>query len=90
LGRPRNHAVYEPGTTLEHLAALYGVGIAKVHAFIDGNKRMPSPSGRISQGPWPESRHVGSRGNGGHAHVAIATVGEHALEQWLLARCGQE
>jgi len=40
LDRPRNLAAYNPDASLEDLAALYGVGIAKAHAFIDGNKRI--------------------------------------------------
>ena len=36
--RPRNKAVYgEP--SLEKIAAAYAFGIAKAHAFVDGNKR---------------------------------------------------
>ncbi|MFE8646255.1 type II toxin-antitoxin system death-on-curing family toxin [Sphingomonas sp. NCPPB 2930] len=39
LGRPRNLALY--GTPdLADLAASYGVGLAKNHAFVDGNKRV--------------------------------------------------
>ena len=38
LARPLNLAVYgQP--TLAELAACYGVGVAKNHAFVDGNKR---------------------------------------------------
>jgi len=40
LDRPRNRLAYQPDSTLEELAALYGVGIAKAHAFVDGNKRI--------------------------------------------------
>ena len=39
LDRPRNRYHYEPGADLGALAAAYCVGIAKNHAFIDGNKR---------------------------------------------------
>ena len=36
--RPRNKAVYgEP--SIEEIAAAYAFGIAKAHAFVDGNKR---------------------------------------------------
>ena len=38
MARPLNLVAY--GTpTLEELAAAYGVGVAKNHAFVDGNKR---------------------------------------------------
>ncbi len=40
LDRPKNLLAYKPEATLEELAALYGVGVAKAHAFIDGNKRI--------------------------------------------------
>jgi death on curing protein len=91
LGRPRNHAVYEPGATAEHLAALYGVGIAKAHGFVDGNKRIAfavmvaflKAHGRSLDTSEAEATAV-------MLDVAIGTVGEQALEQWLLARCRQE
>ncbi len=40
LDRPKNLLAYKPDASLDELAALYGVGIAKAHAFIDGNKRI--------------------------------------------------
>jgi len=40
LDRPKNLAAYEAQTSLVQLAALYGVGLAKAHAFTDGNKRI--------------------------------------------------
>ncbi len=39
LGRPQHLWSYEEGATLYDLAAAYGFGIAKNHAFVDGNKR---------------------------------------------------
>lgn len=39
LDRPRNRNLYDPEADLADLAAAYSVGIAKNHAFIDGNKR---------------------------------------------------
>jgi death-on-curing protein len=39
LSRPVNLLLYEPGSDLASLAAAYGYGIAKNHAFVDGNKR---------------------------------------------------
>jgi death-on-curing protein len=39
LARPRNAYAYNDENTLAQLAASYGFGIAKNHAFIDGNKR---------------------------------------------------
>ncbi|MTK12733.1 MAG: type II toxin-antitoxin system death-on-curing family toxin [Clostridiaceae bacterium] len=40
LMRPRNLVAYGEEVSTERLAALYGVGIAKAHAFVDGNKRV--------------------------------------------------
>jgi death on curing protein len=39
LMRPRNVHLYSPGATLYDLAAAYAIGLAKNHAFVDGNKR---------------------------------------------------
>ena len=39
LNRPRDRLAYEPETTLPRLAAAYAFGIAKNHAFLDGNER---------------------------------------------------
>lgn len=39
LARPVNLYGYEPQSTLAALAACYGFGLAKNHAFVDGNKR---------------------------------------------------
>ena len=39
LARPRNTHAYNPAATLAELAASYCYGLAKNHAFVDGNKR---------------------------------------------------
>ena len=39
LARPQNAHAYNPDSTLADLAASYGFGLAKNHAFLDGNKR---------------------------------------------------
>jgi death-on-curing protein len=39
LARPVNKFLYEKVADLASLAAAYGFGIAKNHAFVDGNKR---------------------------------------------------
>lgn len=39
LARPVNQYLYDPSTDLPELAAAYGFGLAKNHAFVDGNKR---------------------------------------------------
>jgi death-on-curing protein len=40
LARPRHRWAYESDADLESLAADYGFGLAKNHAFLDGNKRI--------------------------------------------------
>lgn len=40
LQRPRNRFHYEPDADLASLAAAYGLGSARSHPFIDGNKRV--------------------------------------------------
>lgn len=39
LDRARNRRGYDDNADMADLAAAYGVGIAKNHAFVDGNKR---------------------------------------------------
>ncbi len=39
LARPRNVRAYNPSAPPAELAASYGYGVAKNHAFVDGNKR---------------------------------------------------
>ena len=39
LSRPVNLSLYEPDSDLATLAAAFGYGLAKNHAFLDGNKR---------------------------------------------------
>ncbi len=39
LARPRNAFAYHAASSVAELAAVYGYGIAKNHAFVDGNKR---------------------------------------------------
>jgi len=39
LARPQNIHACQPECNLAELAAAYGFGIAKNHAFVDGNKR---------------------------------------------------
>src|SRR5215813_7433105 len=39
LARPQNAYAYTPEITIPDLAASYAFGLAKNHAFVDGNKR---------------------------------------------------
>lgn len=40
LARPRNLFAYQPDADTAQLAAAYGFGLARNHAFVDGNKRI--------------------------------------------------
>ena len=40
LARPRHLFAYEPDSDTARLAAAYGFGLARNHAFVDGNKRI--------------------------------------------------
>ena len=40
LGRPKHLHAYGEAPSLSDLAAAYGYGLAKNHAFVDGNKRV--------------------------------------------------
>jgi death-on-curing protein len=39
LARPQNRHAYHPDSTIADLAASYAFGLARNHAFFDGNKR---------------------------------------------------
>jgi death-on-curing protein len=40
LPRPRKQFIDDPNADIAKLAAAYGFGLAKNHAFVDGNKRI--------------------------------------------------
>lgn len=40
LARPQNTNAYNPDSTMADLAASYAFGLARNHAFVDGNKRI--------------------------------------------------
>lgn len=84
LARPCNQYLHEKSVGLAPLAAAYGYGIAKNHAFVDGNKRAAFLAIGLSVAI-----------NGKRLHVpqieAIQTIlalaagelGEDALAQWI-------
>lgn len=86
LARPRQKHAYEPDNDLAALAAAYGFGLAKNHAFIDGNKRIAFVAMYVFLGlngydldaPEPEVVSV-------MESVAASTVGESELTDWLRA-----
>ncbi len=40
LAQPLNNHAYKPEATIEELVASYAYGLARNHAFVDGNKRV--------------------------------------------------
>lgn len=88
LARPANLVAYGEDVSVEKLGALYGVGVAKAHAFIDGNKRIAfavmvaflRAHGRTLDVAEAEAREVMLK-------VAASEMGEAQLERWLTARC---
>jgi len=40
LARPRNQFLNDPNADVAQLAAAYGFGLVRNHAFVDGNKRI--------------------------------------------------
>ncbi len=88
VARPRNVFGYRPKATLFDLAASLGVGLAKNHAFNDGNKRTALLATRAflfvnSQvlEPTEESEVLTMVG------VADGSVDEAAFSAWLKANC---
>jgi death-on-curing protein len=88
LARLANLVAYSEAVTVEQLAALYGVGVAKAHAFVDGNKRIAfavmvsflKAHGRQLDATENEASQIMLR-------VAASGMGEADLEHWLVSRC---
>ncbi|HKT06602.1 MAG TPA: type II toxin-antitoxin system death-on-curing family toxin [Gemmatimonadaceae bacterium] len=84
LARPRNLFQHGENVDLAALAASYGFGIAKNHAYIDGNKRVAFVvmatfllvNGRRIRASEPQVVTV-------MLAVADGTMGEEALAAWL-------
>lgn len=84
LARPRNAYVYNPESTLADLAASYAFGLAKNHAFMDGNKRAAF----LSIGMFLAInglRLVADQGDAVEIIVAVAAAGldERELSAWI-------
>ena len=88
LARPTNLLAYGESVSIEKLAALYGVGLAKSHAFIDGNKRIAfavmvaflKAHGRPLDATETDAADF-------MRNIADGTYSEYDLEQWLKGRC---
>jgi death on curing protein len=91
LDRPRNLVAYEPTATVEQFAALYAVGLAKGHAFVDGNKRIAfavmvaflKAHGSVLDATEIEAEET-------MIGVADGSINEQALADWLRSRCRPE
>lgn len=84
LGKPLNVFAYEDDCDLPRLAASYAFGIARNHAFVDGNKRtalVVSFGFLLLNGlkvtAAPEDRYFTFLG------LAESTVSEEQLAQWF-------
>lgn len=88
LARPANLVAYGSEVSVEKLGALYGVGIAKAHAFVDGNKRIAfavmvaflKAHGRTLDVSEAEATETMLK-------VAASEIGEEELARWLADRC---
>jgi len=88
LDRPKNLAAYNPESSVEQLAGLYGVAVAKAHAFTDGNERVAfavmvtflKAHGKSLDTSEAEATEVMLK-------VAASTMDETALHAWLTKNC---
>jgi death-on-curing protein len=86
LARPANLVAYGENVTAEKLAALYGVGVAKAHAFVDGNKRVAFAV--MVAFLKVHGRHLdATEANATRMFLDIAagSAGEVQLEAWIVA-----
>jgi death-on-curing protein len=91
LDRPKNLLAYKPDAGLEELAALYGVGVAKAHAFIDGNKRIAFAvmvAFLKAHGQMLDVTEADATAT--MLAVASSAVNDVALAAWLVAHCRRE
>ena len=89
LGRPRNRFAYDdPTPTVPELAAAYAFGIARNHAFVDGNKRTAYVVCRtflILNGTDLLADRVEKYAT--FLALAAGSMTEPELAAWLTARC---
>ena len=91
IDKPKNKLAYEPESTLFELAATLGVGLARNHAFNDGNKRTALLStraflflnGQVLE-PQEEDEVLTMIG------VATGDVSESQFAAWLGRNCTVE
>lgn len=88
LAPPQNLVIYGETVSTEKLAALYGVGVAKAHAFVDGNKRIAfavmvaflKAHGRHLDAAESDATDI-------MLAVAAGRIGVDQLEQWIIDHC---
>lgn len=88
LARPANLVAYGEAVTTDKLAALYGVGVAKAHAFVDGNKRIAFAV--MVAFLRAHDRHLDATEADATQvmlDVAAGVIGEADLEVWITAHC---
>jgi len=88
LNRPRNLFAYQPGVSIERMAAAYAFGIAKNHPFIDGNKRVAFTVAGVflgKNGRWLTA----SEAEATAAMLALSSseISEDDFAHWLRDRC---
>ncbi len=91
MDRPRNLVAYHPEATLHLLAALYGVAVAKAHAFIDGNKRIAFAvmvAFLKAQGQMLDATEAAATET--MLDVASGAMDADDLHAWLLQHCRAE
>ncbi len=84
LARPRNAYGYRPEVSISELAASYAYGLAKNHAFVDGNKRaaflsigvLLAINGFALNAEQPDAIRT-------MLAVANGELGEHELASWI-------
>lgn len=81
LARPANQYLYDKNTDLATLAAAYGFGIAKNHAFVDGIKRTAF----LSIGLFLALNHKHLRADPVNAIQIILALAEGTLDEAALA-----
>ncbi len=91
LDRPKNRVAYEPAATVEQLAALYGVGVAKADAFVDGNKRIAFAIMIAFLKAHGRSLDISeAEATATMIEVAASSIDARKLEGWLLDHCRQD
>lgn len=88
LMRPRNLVAYSETVTTDRLAAQYGVGVAKAHAFIDGNKRIAFAV--MTAFLKANGRHLDvseAEATRAMLEVASGAMDDAALHEWIMQNC---